>query len=194
MLTSEGRKARSVLTSDLNMLYNTGRLSTASGELSSESSRKASCVSSKRSDGDRGQRQGEAVREGRFPLFGEPLGEAHGEKLLLKVRPAVVEDEADDGRQGHDGLHDDPGRRMDGAHEDAHGRHPEVRARELEPLRPREPRLDPARPGTGSVTPTSRSSLRRESTRSESAGTPRSSSRSSRAFSARRSCATAPTV
>src|SRR5215210_5653164 len=37
---------------------------------------------------------------------------------------------------------------MDCAHEDAHGRHPEVRACELEPLRPREPRLDPARPGT----------------------------------------------
>src|SRR5215212_1962852 len=37
---------------------------------------------------------------------------------------------------------------MDGAHEDAHGRNPEVRARELEPLRPRESRLDPTRPCT----------------------------------------------
>src|SRR5215217_7669854 len=37
---------------------------------------------------------------------------------------------------------------MDGAHEYAHGRHAEVGARELEPLRPREPRLDPTRPGT----------------------------------------------
>src|SRR5215203_1643848 len=35
---------------------------------------------------------------------------------------------------------------MNGAHEDAHSRHPEVGAEELEPLRPREPRLDSARP------------------------------------------------
>src|SRR5918995_873148 len=34
---------------------------------------------------------------------------------------------------------------MDRAHKNAHGRHAEVGARELEPLRPREPRLDPAR-------------------------------------------------
>src|SRR5215211_1718321 len=57
----------------------------------------------------------------------------------------MVEDEADDGCQGHDRLHGDPGRRMDGAHENAHGRHPEVGAHELEPLRPREPGFDPAR-------------------------------------------------
>src|SRR5918994_5201575 len=87
--------------------------------------------------------------EGRFPLFGESLGEAHGEEPLLKVWPAVEEEKTDDRCQGHNGLHGDPGRGMDGAHKDAHGRHPEVRARQLEPLRSCEPRLDPAGPGPG---------------------------------------------
>jgi hypothetical protein len=61
----------------------------------------------------------------------------------------VVEDETNDGGEGQDRLHGDAGRRMDGTHKNAHGRHTEVRTRKLEPLRPREPRLDPASPCTG---------------------------------------------
>src|ERR671932_337388 len=61
----------------------------------------------------------------------------------------VVEDKANDGGEGHERLHDQAGRQVDGAHEDAHGGDPEEDAREFEPLHPREAGLYFACAGVG---------------------------------------------